>query len=157
VRRDAFRDTSGFTEHQPFSYTNEERAWQAELLRAGHTMFFEPRAVAYHYNRPGFANLLRRSYRWAYTAVGAKSETGATRFPWIHRHPRLLILASLPLAFVNTAFILGCWIRAGLFEPVLMAPAVLASRLAYATGMAVGGLQWLRRRGTSTSYEPRWQ
>jgi glycosyltransferase involved in cell wall biosynthesis len=157
VRRDAFCQTAGFTEQQPFSYTNEERAWQAQLLRTGHTMHFEPRAIAYHYNRPGFANLLRRSYRWAYTAVESKFETGSTRFPWIHRHPRTLIAASLPLAFVNTAFILGYWIRAGRFEPLLMAPAVLASRLAYATGMAVGGWQWLRRRGTTARYEPRWQ
>lgn len=157
VRRDAFRQTAGFTERQPFSYTNEEREWQVQLLRSGHTMYFEPKAVAYHYNRPGFANLLRRSYRWAYTAVESKFETGATRFPWIHRHPRLLILASVPLAFVHTGFILGCWVRAGLFEPLLMAPAVLASRLAYATGMAVGGVQWLRRRGTAARYQPRWQ
>jgi glycosyltransferase involved in cell wall biosynthesis len=157
VRRDAFLTTSGFTERQPFSYTNEEREWQAELRRGGHRLYFEPTAVAYHYNRPGFANLLRRNYRWAYTAIESKSQTGSTRFPWIHRHPRLLIAASLPLAFVHTAFILGCWVRAGLFEPVLMAPAVLASRLAYATGMAVGGVQWLRRRGTTAMHEPRWQ
>jgi glycosyltransferase involved in cell wall biosynthesis len=160
VRRDAFRQTAGFTEHQPFSYTNEERAWQAQLLRAGHTMYFEPQAVAYHYNRPGFVNLLTRSYRWAYTAVESKFETGATRFPWLHRHPRLVIAASLPLAFAHTGFILGCWVRAGVFEPVVMAPAVLAARLAYAAGMAVGGVQWLRRRrtrGTPARYAPRWQ
>jgi glycosyltransferase involved in cell wall biosynthesis len=157
VRRDAFLGTSRFTERQPFSYTNEEREWQAELRRAGHTMWFEPRAMAYHYNRPGFANLLRRNYRWAYTAIESKSQTGATRFPWIHRRPRLLIAVSLPLAFVHTAYILGCWARAGLFEPILMAPAVLASRLAYAAGMAVGGVQWLRRRGTGATYSPGWQ
>jgi glycosyltransferase involved in cell wall biosynthesis len=160
VRREAFRTTAGFTEHQPFSYTNEERAWQAQLLQAGHTMYFEPRAVAYHYNRPGLLNLLARSYRWAYTAVESKFETGATRFPRLHRHPRLVIAASLPLAFAHTAFILGCWVRAGRFEPVLMAPAILAARLAYATGMAVGGVQWLRRRRTRETaprYAPRWQ
>jgi glycosyltransferase involved in cell wall biosynthesis len=157
VRRDAFLGTSRFTERQPFSYTNEEREWQAELRRAGHTMWFEPRAMAFHYNRPGFANLLRRNYRWAYTAIESKSQTGATRFPWIHRRPRLLIAVSLPLAFVHTAYILGCWARAGLFEPILMAPAVLASRLAYAAGMAVGGVQWLRRRGTGATYSPGWQ
>jgi glycosyltransferase involved in cell wall biosynthesis len=157
VRRAAFLETSGFTERQPFSYTNEEREWQAELRRRGHRLYFEPAAVAYHYNRPGFANLLRRNYRWAYTAIESKSQTGSTRFPWIHRHPRLLIAASLPLAFVHTAFILGCWVRAGLFEPVLMAPAVLISRLAYSTGMAVGGVQWLRRRGSGAAYSPEWR
>ncbi len=157
VRRAAFLATAGFTERQPFSYTNEEREWQAELLRAGHRMYFEPRAVAYHYNRPGFVNMLRRNYRWAYTAIESKSQTGATRYPWLFRHPRLLIAASLPLALVHTAFILGCWVRARRFEPVLMAPAVLASRLAYSAGMAAGGLRWLRRRETPAAYQPRWQ
>ncbi len=157
VRSAAFRSSSGFTERQPFSYTNEEREWQAQLLRAGHQMYFEPAAVAYHYNRPGFANMLRRNYRWAYTAIETKSQTGTTRYPWAFRHPRLLILASLPLAVAQAGFILGCWVRAGQFEPLLMAPAVLASRVAYAAGMAIGGLQWLRRRGTPAAYQPRWQ
>jgi hypothetical protein len=156
-RREAFLSTTRFTERQPLSYTNEERQWQAELQRAGHQMYFEPKAVAYHYNRPGFANLLRRTYRWAYTAIESKSETGATRYPWLFRHPRLLIAASLPLAVAHTAFILGCWLRAGRFGPVLMAPGIFASRLAYAAGMAAGGLQWLRRRGTAAAYRPRWQ
>ncbi len=157
VRRAAFLGTQGFTERQPLSYTNEEREWQAELQRNGHRMDFEPKAVAYHYNRPGFRNLLRRNYRWAYTAIESKSQTGAARFSWIYRHPRLLIAASLPLAFAHTAFILGCWVRAGRLEPLLMAPAVLASRLAYAAGMAVGGLQWLRRRHAPATYQPRWR
>lgn len=158
VRRAAFLGTSGFTERQPFSYTNEEREWEAELQRTGHRIYFEPRAVAYHYNRPGFPNLLRRNYRWAYTAIESKSQTGAARFAWLYRHPRLLIAASLPLAFAHTAFILGCWVRAGRLEPLVMLPAVLASRLAYSIGMAVGGVQWLRRRGaTPPEYRPRWQ
>jgi glycosyltransferase involved in cell wall biosynthesis len=157
VRRGPFLNTPGFTEQQPFSYTNEERAWQAALRRAGHRIYFEPRAVAWHYNRPGFANLLRRNYRWAYTAIESKSQTGAARFSWLYRYPRLLIAMSLPLAFAHTAFIVGCWARAGVLEPVLMLPAVLASRIAYSAGMAVGGIQWLRRRATPVQYSPRWQ
>lgn len=160
VRRAAFLSTSGFTEQQPFSYTNEERRWQAELRRAGHRIYFEPRARAYHFNRPGFANLLRRNYRWAYTALEAKAETGAARMAWLYRYPRLMIAASAPLALVHTAYIIGCWARAGVFEPVLMLPAVLASRLAYAAGMVVGGVRWLRRRGSLAPVPhaaPRWQ
>lgn len=157
VRRGPFLETAGFTEEQPFAYTNEERAWQAALRRAGHRIWFEPTAVAYHYNRPGFGNLLRRNYRWAYTAIESKSRTGAARLAWMYRYPRLLIAGCLPLAFAHTAFILGCWLRAGRLEPLLMAPAILASRIAYAAGMAVGGWQWLRRRHWGTAYQPRWQ
>lgn len=157
VRREAFLSTSGFTERQPLAYTNEERHWQAELKRAGHRIWFEPRALAYHENRPGFLNLLRRNYRWAYTAIEAKSETGSARLAGIYRYPRLLIVGSVPLAFAHTAYIVGCWVRAGVWEPLLMLPGVFASRMAYAAGMAVGGWKWLRRRGTVADAEaPRW-
>jgi glycosyltransferase involved in cell wall biosynthesis len=158
VRREAFFATGGFTERQPFSYTNEERHWQAELRRAGHRIWFEPKALAFHENRPGFLNLLKRNYRWAYSAVEAKSETGSARMAWLYRYPRLVILASFPLAFAHAAYILWCWLRAGVFEPVLMTPAILASRFAYAAGMAVGGTRWLRsRKDPSMAYRPQWR
>ena len=158
VRREAFLGTSGFTEHKPFSYSQEERAWQAEVQQRGHRLYFEPKAVAYHYNRPGFANLLRRNYRWGFPSIESKSQTGVARLSWIYRYPRLLIAGSLPLAFAHTAFILACWVRAGVLEPLLMLPAVLASRLAYSAGMAVGGIRWLRgRRASGGPSVPRWQ
>lgn len=157
VRRAAFLSTSGFAEQQPFAYTNEERAWEAELRRAGHVIYFEPAAMAYHYNRPGVRNLLRRNYRWAYTALESKSLTESARLAWAYRHPRLLIAASLPLVFAHTAYILACWVRAGVLEPLLMLPAVLASRVAYVAGMSVGGVRWLRRRGRiGPTPAPRW-
>lgn len=157
VRRALFLSTMGFTERQPFSYTNEERHWQAELRRAGHRIWFEPRALVFHENRPGFLNLLKRNYRWAYTAIEAKSETGSARLAWIYRFPVLLIIGSVPLGFAHTAYIVGAWARAGVWEPLLMLPGVLASRMAYAAGMAVGGWKWRRRLRTPTTAEaPRW-
>lgn len=160
VRRQPFLNTSGFTEEEPFSYTNEERRWQAELLQSGHQIYFEPKAIAFHYNRPGFTNLLRRNYRWGYTAIESKSKTGAARMAWLYRYPRLLILATPLLAVTHTVFILGCWLRAGRVEPVLMAPLVFASRVAYAAGMAVGGFRWIQSSGSDASNDrprPRWQ
>ena len=146
VCRTAFLRTSGFTERPPLNYTNEERNWQAEIRQDGHLIYFEPKAVVYHYNRPGFLNLLRRNYRWAYTAIESKSVTGSTRLSWPYQYPRLLLAASLPLVFVHTAYILGCWMRAGVWEPVLMLPVVLVSRFAYFAGMVVGGIGWLKRQ-----------
>jgi glycosyltransferase involved in cell wall biosynthesis len=158
VRRAAFLATSGFTERQPFSYTNEERHWQAELKRAGHRIWFEPTALALHENRPGFINLLKRNYRWAYTALEAKAETGAARMAWLYRFPRLMIAASFPLAFAHTAYIVGSWLRAGVLEPLIMTPAILVSRFAYAAGMAVGGTRWLRSsKDPSMEYRPQWR
>ena len=157
VRRDAFVGTSGYTETPPFEYSNEERVWQGELRRRGHRIWFEPAAMVYHHNRPGFGNLLRRNYRWAYTALEAKGAAGSARLAWIYRYPRLMIAASAPLAVAHTALIVGVWLRAGRVEPLLMLPAVLVSRIAYAAGMVVGGARWLARRRGGQAYSPRWR
>ncbi|HEX9877378.1 MAG TPA: glycosyltransferase [Gammaproteobacteria bacterium] len=146
VRRDAFFATSGF-EELPYSIASEERGWQAALRNSGHRIYFSPRARAYHHNRPGLSNLLRRNYRWGYAALKSKNETGTARLAWIYRYPRLLIVASLPLALVHTLYIESCWVRAGVYRPLLMLPLVLLSRLAYAWGMMAGGVHWLRTRG----------
>ena len=160
VIREAFHKTSGFSEFPPMDYTNEERAWLGELRRAGHRIVFEPKAVAYHSNRPGFWNLLRRNYRWGYTAIESKSQSGAARIAWLYRHPRLLLVASPLFPFVHTAYILASWIRSGRFEPLLLAPLVLTSRFAYVSGMVVGGIRWMRssrRTSAAARSRPRWK
>jgi glycosyltransferase involved in cell wall biosynthesis len=152
VRRAAFSNTCGFSERKPLAYAHEELEWQAELQRKGTPIYFEPKAKVYHRNRPGFGNLLRRNYRWAYSSIEAKAQTGAARMAWLYRYPRLLIAAAAPLALAQSAYIVICWVRAGVFEPLLLFPAVVVARLAYAAGMVVGGLRWLHRR--KTSYPP---
>lgn len=149
IRRDVFLQCAGF-EELPFFYACEERAWQAELRAKGHRIYFEPTATALHYNRPGFRNLLKRNYRWAYCAIEYKHKTGSARLAWAYQYPRVLIAAALPLAFVHTAYITVSWLRAGVYEPVVMLPLVFASRLAYSTGMMIGGIQWLRHGREST-------
>jgi hypothetical protein len=152
--------TSGFAERAPLNYTNEERHWQAELRRADHRIYFEPKAVVHHYNRPGLGNLLRRSYRWGYTALEAKSETGSTRADWIFARPKLLLILTPIIPFALTAHIVASWARVGVFEPILMTPIILLSRVAYVAGIVVGGLRWLRARSSHCSRgrpSPRWQ
>ncbi len=159
VRRVAFLSTSGYTTEAPYDFANEERFWQRELKAAGHRIYFEPKAIAYHYNRPGFGNLMRRNYRWGYTAVEVKSQTGVARAAWLYRYPWLVIAVSPLLAIAHTAFILICWVRVRIFEPVLMLPAILVSRLAYVSGMVVGALRWLqvKRKPLGTArHRPRW-
>lgn len=153
VRKGLFRETRGFSEQPPLAYSNEERAWQAELQRKGHRIYFEPRAVAMHHNRPGLGNLLRRSYRWGYTAIESKSQTGATRMAWIYRSPYLLVVGSPLYAIAQSVYILACWLRAGCVEPLLMSPLILISRIAYAGGMTVGGIRWVRHRAGKASVE----
>jgi glycosyltransferase involved in cell wall biosynthesis len=156
VRRAVFLRTTGFTEQQPIAYAHEELAWQAEVRRAGGRIEFEPRAVVHHRNRPGFGNLLRRNYRWGFSAIESKAPTGAARQAWIYRHPALLVAASLPLALGSTLYIVWCWLRARVFEPVLMLPVLLAARLAYSAGLAAGGIRWIRG-AAAVEVRPRWE
>jgi glycosyltransferase involved in cell wall biosynthesis len=158
VRRAAFRSTSGFTERGPAADGHEELVWQGELQRAGHKIRFEPAAMVYHYNRPGFANLMARNYRWAYSTIESKATSGVARYPWLYRHPRLLTLASAPLAVAQLGYILGSWLRAGVItQPLLTLPGLVLSRLAYAAGSTVGGWRWLNRRPESSDQRPRWR
>jgi glycosyltransferase involved in cell wall biosynthesis len=157
VRRDAFARTRGFTEAQPIAYAHEELAWQAEVQAAGGRIVFEPRAMVYHRNRPGFRNLLRRNYRWGYSAIESKATSRAARFAWIYRYPALLVLGSLPLAVASAGYILWCWVRVGVLEPVLMAPLVLAARLAYSAGLVAGGFRWMRYGEAAAQVRPRWE
>lgn len=158
VRRDAFLSAGGFTERVPVADGHEELRWQGRLARRGVRIRFEPAAVVHHHNRIGIGNLLRRSWRWGYSAIEGKAGSEVCRWPWLYRHPGLLIAASGPLAFVHTAHTVAAWLRHGKLEPLAMLPLIAASRLAYAAGMATGGLRWMRRRRTgSLEARPRWR
>lgn len=157
VRREVFARAGGFTERQPIAYAHEELAWQSSVRRAGGRIVFEPAAIVYHHNRPGFANLLRRNYRWGYSAIESKARFGAVRAAWIYRYPWVLVVGSLPLALGSTAYILACWIRVPVLEPVLMLPAVLAARLAYSAGLVSGGLRWIRHGEAAGALRARWE
>lgn len=157
VRRAEFGRTPGFTEQQPVAYAHEELAWQSALRRSGGRVVFEPRAIVYHYNRPGFRNLLRRNYRWGFSAIESKAQSGAARLAGVYRYPALLVAASVPLALGSTAYILSCWIRVGVLEPLLMLPAILAARLAYSAGLIIGGIRWIRFGRAGAEVRPRWE
>ena len=157
VRAGAFAATSGFTEQQPVAYAHEELAWQSEVLRRGGRIVFDPLAIVHHYNRPGFRNLLRRNYRWGFSAIESKAPTRAARLAWVYRYPALLVAASVPLALGSAAYIVACWVRAGVLEPVLMLPAVLAARAAYSAGLVAGGIRWMRFGPAAAEARPRWE
>jgi glycosyltransferase involved in cell wall biosynthesis len=157
VRREVFARAGGFTEEQPIAYSHEELAWQSAVRRAGGRIVFVPGARVYHHNRPGLGNLLRRNYRWGYSAIESKARTGAAKAAWVYRYPGLLVAGSLPIALGTTAYILGCWARARAVEPLLMLPAVLAARLAYSAGLVAGGIRWMRYGETALPARARWE
>ena len=144
VRREPFQSTSGYATHAPFYFTNEERFWQGELMSRGHWFYFQPEARVTHHHHAGFIPLLRRNYRWGYTAVEAKSTTGVARMAWLYRYPWLVILASPLLVIAHTVFIVACWLRARIFEPLALLPLIFASRLAYVAGMCAGAVRWMQ-------------
>jgi glycosyltransferase involved in cell wall biosynthesis len=159
VRRECFERTVGFVDRQPIAYAHEELAWQAQSRRQGARIWFAPDAVVEHYNRPGFANLLARNYRWGYSAIAAKSETSLARFASLYRAPVVLVLAAPFLAFLTAPYVVAEWLRARRPEPLLLAPVVFLARCAHALGMMVGGTRWLRARarGESLTRRPRWE
>ena len=106
----------------------------------------------------GSRNLLRRNYRWGYSAIETKAETEVARMAWLYRYPRLLIAASMPLSLASAPYIIYCWLRAGYFEPIWQSPIILTARAAYGAGMVAGGLSWLRNRGlASKERRPKWE
>jgi glycosyltransferase involved in cell wall biosynthesis len=158
VRRAVFLRTRGFTERHPVAYAHEELAWQGQLRRAGDRILFEPRARVWHSGRPSLGGLLRRSYRWGYSALEAKAASGVARLNPLYRFPLLLIALSPGVALVSTLYVVFRWLRVGHFEPLLMAPLILASRLAYSAGFARGGWRWrFGRTPESGEYRPRWE
>lgn len=143
VLRRVFESSPGFAEAHPVADGHEELVLQAALHRNGVRCYFEPAAVAYHHNRPGVVNLLRRAYRWAYSSIQAKAESGGGRWGALYSHPWLFVVAAPLTAPVQALYIAYCWLRAGKVEPLLTFPVLLVQRFVYAAGMMVGGLRWL--------------
>jgi glycosyltransferase involved in cell wall biosynthesis len=146
VRRALFEAAGRFTEELPVANGHEELAWQAALVGSGARCWFEPQARADHHNRPGITNLMRRTYRWAYSALQAKAESGAARLSWLYRWPWLVVALAPLTAPVQSVYIAMCWLRAGKIEPVLAFPLLLLARFVYAAGMTMGGWRWLTSR-----------
>lgn len=156
VQRSIFAATGGYTERFPVADGHEELAWQAEARQAGARIQFEPAAVVEHENRSGLGNLLRRSYRWGYSALESKATSGTSRAPW-YRYPALAIILAYPLALAETVYIGGAWLAAGRWEVLPLLPLILLSRLVYATALMVGGVRWLLREPDRPGLRSQWR
>jgi glycosyltransferase involved in cell wall biosynthesis len=146
VRRSVFAGTAGFWEEGAVADGHEELAWQAAARRNGTDLVFEPRAMVYHHHEGGLRAFLRRSYRWGYSTIEAKSTWPIVRGAALYRRPWLAAAAAGPLAMLQALYVAGCWLRAGRMEPLLLLPALLVGRAAYGAGMTAGGLRWLLRK-----------
>ena len=71
------------------------------------------RPSVYHYNRPGSGNLLRRNYRWGYSAIEGKAPTGAGPAAWVYRYPGAARGGEPADSRLGSAgYITWCWLRA---------------------------------------------
>ncbi len=157
IDRSLFLETSRFTETQPIAYAHEELAWQSQLKQRGIPILFQPAARVGHHNRKGLSNVLRRSYRWAYSTVESKRGTGVTRMGWLYRFPLLAALLAIPLIPFHAAYITWRWLRVGVWEPLWLSPLVLLVRGVYGVGMCVGTLRWMSLQGSEEERRPRWE
>lgn len=157
VEQSVFSSTRGFTEQFPVADGHEELAWQSEAVHNGAQIYFEPAAVVEHWNRGGAGNLLRRSYRWGYSALESKATNRASRLAAWYRVPLVGILLAYPLALAETVYITGTWLGARKWEVIQFIPLILASRLAYASAFIVGGLGWYLRGRSVPGRPPRWR
>ncbi|HEX5042462.1 MAG TPA: glycosyltransferase [Candidatus Polarisedimenticolaceae bacterium] len=157
VRRDLFLVTGGFSEQAPVCDGHEELAWQAALLRGGHTIRFEPRARVRHHYRPGLGNLLQRAYRWGYSALESKCGNPAVRWSRLYARPWLLVVAALPLVPLQTLYTLTCWMRGGEPGALALAPLLLLAQASYGAGFVLGGARWLARLPAYAELAPRWR
>ncbi len=157
VRRGLLLAAGGFSEQAPVCDGHEELAWQAALQAAGHVLHFEPRAKVRHHYRRGLVHLMRRSYRWGYSALESKHASPAARWGRFYAHPWLAVLAALPLVPLQLLYTLACWARAGRVEPIALAPVLALGSAAYAVGFLVGGARWLTRLPAYAALSPRWR
>jgi hypothetical protein len=104
--------------------------------------------MIWHVDRPQLRSYLEHNYRWGYNSIAVKGGAAVSRFPWVYRIPWALIAGFLPFAMAHTLYTLECWLRAGKLEPFLLSPLIFLGRLAYASGMAIGGLREIRNRRT---------
>ncbi|NIO06565.1 MAG: hypothetical protein GTO40_00740 [Deltaproteobacteria bacterium] len=146
IARSTFERVGPFREDLPRSGVHEETEWEGRLQRLGGRIRFEPHAAIWHTDRGDLRSYLKHNYRWGYNSIGVKSKTAVSRFPWVYRRPKALMVGFLPFAVAHTIYTVGCWLRVGKLEPLLLSPFLFLGRFAYAGGMVMGGLRAKRSR-----------
>jgi len=144
VARSTFERVGPFKEDLPRDGVHEETEWQGRLLRFRGRIRFEPQAAAWHVDRDDLKSFLKHNYRWGHNSIAVKGGSSVSRLPWLYRKPEILIAGFFPFALAHTLYTLIRWLRAGKLEPLFLSPLLFLGRLAYASGMAIGGVRAIR-------------
>ncbi len=146
MTRATFYQVGFFREDLPGAGVHEETEWQERFQTIGGRIRFEPRAAVWHIDRDDLSGFLTHNYKWGYNSIVVKTGTDVSRYPWLYRKPGWLIAGFLPFAIAHTVYTINCWLRVGRLEPFFLIPVILLGRLAYASGMALGGLMAYRNQ-----------
>jgi len=144
MSRSTFNRIGPFTENLPSNGVHEEFEMQDRLLRLGGRLLFKPSALVYHTDRSNFRAYLEHHFRWGFNSIQVKGTSENSRFAWLFKNPFVLIIGFIPFSVVHTVYTLICWLRAGKLEPLFFSVFLSIGRLAYAYGMAVGGIKYFQ-------------
>ncbi|MGR3318954.1 MAG: glycosyltransferase family 2 protein [Candidatus Anammoxibacter sp.] len=150
VSRSTFQRVGSFKEDLPVTGVHEETEWQGRFLKSGGRIRFEPLAAVTHMDRNSFSAYMKHNYRWGYNSIEVKSTSNVSRFPWIYKKPWILIAGFIPFAVIFTVYTVTCWLKVGKIEPLFITPFIAIGRVAYAIGMAIGGIQSFYRKNRAT-------
>lgn len=144
--RDTFNRVGPFDVDLSKEGVHEDFEWEGRLLDLGGRIRFEPSATVLHLDRDEFKGYWNHNYRWGYNSIEIKNKFNVSRYPWIYKSPLMLIIGFLPFAVIFTIYTVACWSMVGKLEPLLLSPFIAIGRLAYASGMAIGGIRSIHKR-----------
>lgn len=158
VRKAAFEEIRGFRED---FWPGEDTLLCADLQRAGHTLWYDPRVVVYHHRRELFGPHLRQVGRYALHRGYFARCIGVNSRRLSYQIPSLFVLGVVigaPLAFLTPWLaipylsVIGCYLFLTLVDALLEAPAwrwvvpfwagVMATHLWYGVRFLQGIVSW---------------
>jgi hypothetical protein len=132
----------------------EDFEWSQRVVRAGHKIFFNPKAGVYITGREQLGAIMRKFYAWGLNVRGIYMP-GRSGQVWLFRDHALLFLLNAPLRMVNETWVtVKRWFPVCPFKTLLLIPVYLFYRAAWAAGIAVGARRYFRARGQGGSAAP---
>jgi GT2 family glycosyltransferase len=141
VSRRTLQRVGPFKENLPRSGVHEDIEWQSRLLKIGGRILFQPRALVWHADRDRFGSFMRHHYQWGYNSIAVKSGKGVSRLAWVYKYPRMVLWGSIFFPGAHGLYILLCWLKSGIYEPLMLAPIIFLGRIPYTFGMIRGAIE----------------
>ena len=110
------------------------------------SLVFDPEILVFHIARPSLGRYLRRHYRWGAHAVPLRRRRTNLAYNWMFpRTPLGGVALYLPIVAGYSALIFTHWFSILGTKSFIYLPAIVGSRLAYATGVFRGVITHTRQ------------